>query len=130
MELATQALTHKPRDAYYWRLFATAASFALFGFGGLCLRLLVFPLLSCLPGDATKHRRRARHTISWLFWFFIQLMQKAGVQTAIISGRKTPVVERRAQNLGTPHLYQGREDKLVVLDELLGQLNLSYEQVA
>ena len=27
-------------------------------------------------------------------------------------------------------LYQGREDKLVVLDELLGQLNLSYEQVA
>jgi 3-deoxy-D-manno-octulosonate 8-phosphate phosphatase (KDO 8-P phosphatase) len=52
------------------------------------------------------------------------------VQTAIISGRKTPVVERRAKNLGIPHLYQGREDKLVVLDELLGQLNLSYEQVA
>lgn len=50
MELATQALNDKPRDAYYWRLFATAASFALFGFGGLCLRLLVFPLLSCLPG--------------------------------------------------------------------------------
>ena len=28
------------------------------------------------------------------------------------------------------HLYQGREDKLVVLDELLSELNLSYEQVA
>jgi 3-deoxy-D-manno-octulosonate 8-phosphate phosphatase (KDO 8-P phosphatase) len=40
------------------------------------------------------------------------------------------VVERRAQNLGIQHLYQGREDKLVVLDELLAQLNLSYEQVA
>lgn len=50
MELATQTLTDKPRDAYYWRLFATAASFVLFGLGGLCLRLLVFPLLSCLPG--------------------------------------------------------------------------------
>lgn len=50
MELATQTLTDKPRDAYYWRLFATAASFTLFGLGGLCLRLLVFPLLSCLPG--------------------------------------------------------------------------------
>ena len=24
MELATQAMTAKPRDAYYWRLFATA----------------------------------------------------------------------------------------------------------
>jgi len=52
------------------------------------------------------------------------------VRTAIISGRKTPVVERRAQNLGIKHLYQGREDKLVVLDELLGELGLSYEQVA
>ena len=60
----------------------------------------------------------------------IKMLMAAGVQTAIISGRKTPVVERRAQNLGIPYLYQGREDKLVVLDELLGQLNLSYEQVA
>ena len=60
----------------------------------------------------------------------IKMLMAAGVQTAIISGRKTPAVERRAQNLGIPHLYQGREDKLVVLDELLGQLNLSYEQVA
>jgi 3-deoxy-D-manno-octulosonate 8-phosphate phosphatase (KDO 8-P phosphatase) len=38
----------------------------------------------------------------------IKMLMAAGVQTAIISGRKTPVV----------------------LDELLGQLNLSYEQVA
>ncbi len=60
----------------------------------------------------------------------IKMLMAAGVQTAIISGRKTPVVERRAKNLGIPHLYQGREDKLVVLDELLAQLNLSYEQVA
>ncbi|MBC2656667.1 HAD family hydrolase [Pseudomonas sp. MSSRFD41] len=60
----------------------------------------------------------------------IKMLMAAGVQTAIISGRKTPVVERRAKNLGIPHLYQGREDKLVVLDELLAQLGLSYEQVA
>ena len=60
----------------------------------------------------------------------IKMLMAAGVQTGIISGRKTPVVDRRAQNLGLPHPYQGREDKLVVLDELLGQLNLSYEQVA
>lgn len=71
-------MTDKPRDAYYWRLFATAASFVLFGVGGLCLRLLVFPLLGCLPGSAEKHQRRARHTISKLFWFFICLMQQIG----------------------------------------------------
>ncbi|WP_426113683.1 3-deoxy-manno-octulosonate-8-phosphatase KdsC [Pseudomonas sp. DSP3-2-2] len=60
----------------------------------------------------------------------IKMLIASGVTTAIISGRKTPIVERRASNLGIAHLYQGREDKLVVLDQLLGQLNLSYEQVA
>jgi 3-deoxy-D-manno-octulosonate 8-phosphate phosphatase (KDO 8-P phosphatase) len=57
----------------------------------------------------------------------IKMLMNAGV---IISGRKTPVVERRARNLGIPHLYQGREDKLVVLDGLLAELGLSYDQVA
>ena len=70
MELATQALTHKPRQAYYWRLFATALSFCLFGIGGLCLRLLGFPLLSCLPGDASPHQRGARHTLRFPFRVF------------------------------------------------------------
>jgi 3-deoxy-D-manno-octulosonate 8-phosphate phosphatase (KDO 8-P phosphatase) len=60
----------------------------------------------------------------------IKMLINSGVVTAIISGRKTPVVERRAKNLGIAHLYQGREDKLVVLDELLQQLHLSYDQVA
>lgn len=93
MELATQALTHKPRQAYYWRLFATALSFCLFGIGGLCLRLLVFPLLSCLPGDASQHQRRARHTISCLFWFFIRLMKGLGILTYSVEG---------AEKLGRP----------------------------
>ncbi|AMB84360.1 phenylphosphate carboxylase subunit delta [Pseudomonas agarici] len=60
----------------------------------------------------------------------IKMLMAAGVQTAIISGRKTSLVERRAKNLGIPHVFQGREDKLVVLDALLAELNLSYEQVA
>lgn len=60
----------------------------------------------------------------------IKMLINSGVRTAIISGRSTPVVERRARNLGIQHLYQGREDKLVVLDELLGELGLDYSQVA
>ena len=60
----------------------------------------------------------------------IKMLIASGVQTAIISGRKTPVVERRAQNLGIQHLFQGREDNLVVLDSLLAELGLNYEQVA
>ncbi|MDD0973678.1 lysophospholipid acyltransferase family protein [Pseudomonas fontis] len=91
MELA--ASLSKPRDAYYRRLLATATSFALFGLGGLCLRLLVFPLLACLPGDALAHRRRARRVVSRLFWLFVQFMQRTGVLTYSISG---------AEKLGRP----------------------------
>ena len=92
MELATHALS-KPRDAYYWRLLATAASFCLFGIGGLCLRVLVFPLLACLPGDAQAHRRRARAVVSRLFWLFIRFMYRTGVLTYSVSG---------AERLGRP----------------------------
>lgn len=60
----------------------------------------------------------------------IKMLINSGVRTAIISGRSTPIVEKRANNLGIQHLYQGREDKLVVLDELLGELGLNYAQVA
>ncbi|QLF92401.1 HAD family hydrolase [Pseudomonas sp. ABC1] len=60
----------------------------------------------------------------------IKMLIASGVRTAIISGRKTPVVERRANNLGIQHLFQGREDKLVVLDGLLAELGLDYSQVA
>ncbi len=92
MELATQGLS-RPRDAYLWRLIATAISFLLFGLGGLCLRLVVFPLLACLPGDATRRRQRARHTISWLFWRFIRFMAACGVLTYEVNG---------AEKLGRP----------------------------
>ncbi|MEB0040221.1 MULTISPECIES: 1-acyl-sn-glycerol-3-phosphate acyltransferase [unclassified Pseudomonas] len=92
MELATTTLS-KSRDAYYWRLLATAVSFTLFGVGGLCLRLLIFPVLSCLPGSASNHRQRARRTVSQLFWLFIRFMARTGVLTYDVQG---------AERLGRP----------------------------
>jgi len=92
MELATQLLS-RTRDGYYWRLLATAVSFALFGLGGLCLRVFIFPLLSLLPGSPQSHQRRARATISRLFWMFIRFMARAGVLTYQVEG---------AERLGRP----------------------------
>lgn len=86
MDLATQSVTEKNRDAYYWRWLATAASFALFGLAGLCLRLVILPLLSCLPGSAETHRLRARRTVSRCFWLFIRIMARSGVLTYDIQG--------------------------------------------
>lgn len=60
----------------------------------------------------------------------IKMLQTAGVQVAIITGRTTELVQRRARNLGIVHLQQGREDKLVALTELIGTLGLSRDEVA
>ena len=73
--------------------FATGLSFALFGIGGLCLRVLVFPLLALLPGDAITRRSRARQTVSRLFWLFVQFMYRSGVLTYEVEG---------AERLGRP----------------------------
>ncbi|MEN5236495.1 MULTISPECIES: lysophospholipid acyltransferase family protein [Pseudomonas] len=100
MELATSAM-NRPRDAYLWRLTATALSFLLFGLGGLCLRLLVFPLLACLPGSGEQHRQRARRTIGWLFWRFILIMRGLGVLTFEISGAER--LGRRGQMIIANH---------------------------
>ncbi|HEX5277196.1 MAG TPA: 3-deoxy-manno-octulosonate-8-phosphatase KdsC [Fluviicoccus sp.] len=60
----------------------------------------------------------------------IKLLQQAGIQCAIITGRTTKLVERRARNLGIAHLLQGREDKLVALNELSAQLGIPLDEIA
>jgi 3-deoxy-D-manno-octulosonate 8-phosphate phosphatase (KDO 8-P phosphatase) len=60
----------------------------------------------------------------------IKLLQNAGVACAIITGRTTNLVERRARNLGITLLLQGREDKLVALRELSVQLAIPLEEMA
>lgn len=48
----------------------------------------------------------------------IKLLQTAGVKVAIITGRKSEIVERRARELGIEDVIQGREDKREALMEL------------
>lgn len=60
----------------------------------------------------------------------IKLLQRAGVQVAIITGRSSTMVERRASELGIKHIIQGREDKRQALLELCQTLDLSTEDCA
>jgi 3-deoxy-D-manno-octulosonate 8-phosphate phosphatase (KDO 8-P phosphatase) len=48
----------------------------------------------------------------------IKMLGSAGIQTAIITGRQSPIVAARARELGVQHLYQGVADKLVALASL------------
>ncbi len=56
--------------------------------------------------------------------------RKLGKQVAIITGRSSKIVARRAKELRIEHFYQGVENKREVLEELLKKLDLSMENVA
>ncbi|MDP2902586.1 MAG: 3-deoxy-manno-octulosonate-8-phosphatase KdsC [Methylovulum sp.] len=60
----------------------------------------------------------------------IKLLRQTGVEVAIISGRKSIVVELRMKSLGIHHVYQGYEDKRAAFAGLIDHLGLTPEQVA
>ena len=56
--------------------------------------------------------------------------RKLGRQVAIITGRSSKIVARRAQELRIEHFYQGIENKKEVLEKLLSKLDIKMENVA
>jgi 3-deoxy-D-manno-octulosonate 8-phosphate phosphatase (KDO 8-P phosphatase) len=60
----------------------------------------------------------------------IKLLQNNGIQVGIISGRKSALLARRAENLGIRLLIQGREDKLNALQEMCVETGLLPVQIA
>ena len=60
----------------------------------------------------------------------IKQVMAAGVEVAVITGRRSPLTEKRMNDLGIRHLMQGREDKKVALRELAGRLEIAPHQIA
>lgn len=60
----------------------------------------------------------------------IKLLRDSGIDTAIITGRVSDLVARRAGELGITLIYQGREDKRTALEELCGDLQLPLSAAA
>src|SRR5207248_6604147 len=59
----------------------------------------------------------------------LKLWQLAGRRAAIVSGRNSPAVARRAAELGVAPVLQGRADKLAAFEALLAETGLRPEQV-
>ena len=59
----------------------------------------------------------------------LKLWRLAGKRAAIVSGRKSAAVERRAAELGIAPVLQGRDDKLAAFAEVLAATGLTAEQV-
>ena len=53
----------------------------------------------------------------------IKSLARYGILTAIITGRSSPMVDKRATEIGIDYVVQGRDDKLVALTELLVSLD-------
>ncbi len=58
----------------------------------------------------------------------IKLLREAGIEVAILSARRSPVVERRARELGITRVVQGAADKGAGLVELMAALQVGPEQ--
>jgi 3-deoxy-D-manno-octulosonate 8-phosphate phosphatase (KDO 8-P phosphatase) len=55
---------------------------------------------------------------------------REGKRAAFLTGRSSPIVERRGQELGVTAVLQGSEHKLPGFEKLLADLNVSAEQTA
>lgn len=60
----------------------------------------------------------------------IKMLAKAGIQVAIITGRKSRVVERRAKELGIKEVYQGRRRKIETLGKIMRKSGLKENEIA
>ena len=60
----------------------------------------------------------------------IKQVLNAGLQVAVISGRRSKAVDKRMSELGVTWVKQGVQDKLAALRELMDILNLTPQAVA
>ncbi|MCJ8327439.1 MAG: HAD-IIIA family hydrolase [Campylobacterales bacterium] len=56
--------------------------------------------------------------------------KKLGKKVAIITGRTSKIVERRAKDLQIDHLYQGIHNKDEIIEKILKEENITWDNVA
>ena len=60
----------------------------------------------------------------------IKMLQRVGVEVAVISGRSSPAAEHRMQQLGVQHYYSGVTNKIAAFKELLKKTHITAEECA
>jgi 3-deoxy-D-manno-octulosonate 8-phosphate phosphatase (KDO 8-P phosphatase) len=59
----------------------------------------------------------------------MKALQMCGIELAIITGRESPMVAKRAAQLEIDHVYQGQHDKLAAYMDLLEKSGVEEQQV-
>ena len=65
-----------------------------------------------------------------LDWKAFEIMRNSWIKTWIITQENTKIVEMRAKKLNVDYLYQGINDKLNILKEILKKENINIDEVA
>jgi len=73
---------------YYWRLVATAASFSIFGLGGVLLSLTIFPVVNLLIWNYQRRKVVGQYVVHLAFKFFIGFMNRTDILDYEIIGRE------------------------------------------
>lgn len=61
--------------------------------------------------------------------FGVKSLLNANIEIAVITGRKSKIVENRMQGLGVQHIYQGQDNKVIAFEELIAKLDLDASEV-
>lgn len=59
----------------------------------------------------------------------VKTLMQAGIEVAIITGRKSQIVENRMRALGINLIYQGQDNKILAYEDILTKLDVLPEQV-
>lgn len=60
----------------------------------------------------------------------IKLLQKTGIEVAIITARQSEIVLHRMRDLNVTHIYQGYNDKLPAYEDIKQKLQIADNQIA
>ena len=97
------------------------------------IELLIFDVDGCLTDGGITYGNSDNEeykTFNVKDGFGIVSWMKLGKKSAIITGRSSRVVERRAKELGISYLFQDVKDKKAVLQDILKKEGLGFENVA
>lgn len=96
------------------------------------IELLVFDVDGCLTDGQITYSENGDEIKSFNVkdGLAISSWIRMGKQAAIITGRRSKIVERRAKELGINYLFQGIKNKLEVLEGIRKELAIDYENIA
>jgi 3-deoxy-D-manno-octulosonate 8-phosphate phosphatase (KDO 8-P phosphatase) len=93
------------------------------------IRLMIFDVDGILT-DGSLHfgaEGEVLKTFNVLDGHGIKLLQQSGVATAIVSARRSPIVARRAADIGITQIHQGVHDKRSAFEQLMAHNKIGPE---